>query len=149
MLSKGESMGITTFKAPGFGTLLRHGRVGVYVLAIGLMAAVFAGISTKPAYASQSDCYGSGWLCAWQDINYSGNMIQIYNPSYGCHNLPSVWWDKISSASNWTTHNVRFYSGTDCFSVFITYTFPPNYTVQSFAGYAQNDQFRSYYVWDS
>jgi len=93
-----------------------RGRIATLALALVIITTLMVAATTKPAYAAFSDCSSTeGWVCIWQDINYSGNIMRIWQPTpNSCYTFPSVWWDKMSSFYNFTGHSLTFYSWQNC-----------------------------------
>jgi len=122
-------------------TTMTHTRKGLAVLG-GIAALLIMLLAIAPVHAV-TYCNGSGWLCAWENADRGGNTIQIYQPPSGvCVNLPSAWWDKISSVENLTSTYVEFYTQTNCGGWHGLYC--AGCYANNLSGSGLNDEFRSY-----
>lgn len=88
---------------------IRHWLARIVVMVSMVVAPLAA---TQPAYAD-SNCF-SGDFCMWEHSGSGGWKLEHYPPRYNCVNLPSAYWDQVSSYWNRTGHLITAFPRENC-----------------------------------
>ncbi len=84
------------------------------IVVFGLIALTTLALVAPQRVSASGTCWANS-LCMWEHANEGGAQIMYYNPIRGqCYDLPTNWWDRVSSYWNRTSISTNLYTLDSC-----------------------------------